>query len=92
MTKIFVCRFFFGLVRLFSQIFFVSKEFPFIFSYFAKEWMFKTSQRPPFTFSALRYLPETKNSEKKISKEKFQKEFGFFFQFFSHAGTVEEKT
>ena len=92
MTKTFFCRFFFGLVRLFfANCLNVSKRSPFIFSYFAKEWMFKNSQRPPFLhFSALCDLPETKKISKKIWKN-VQKN-RFFFQFFSYAGTVEENT
>ena len=37
-------------------------------------------------FLALCDLPETKNFEKN------RKNFGFFFHFFPHAGTVEENT
>ena len=43
----------------------------------------KTPKGPPFTFfGTLRLTGDQKNS----------KEFGFFFQFFPHAGTVEENT
>ena len=78
-----LCRFFFRLVRPFSANFLnVSKGSPFILSYFAKEWMFKNSQRPPcIHFSALCDLPETKKNRKKIRK-KIQKNrifFNFFF-------------
>ena len=58
------------------------------FFYFAKEWMFKNSQRAPLLhFSALCNLPETKMNFDKI----FEKT-GIFFQFFPNAGTVEENT
>ena len=60
----------------------------FIFFYFAKECMFKISQRPPFLyFSVPCDLPETKKNWKKFV-EKFQKKSDFF----PHAGTVEENT
>ena len=54
----------FGLVRLFLATFSnVSKESPFIFSYFFKEWMFKNSQMPPFTFvGTMRRLTEDQKS------------------------------
>ena len=43
-----------------------------IFSYFAKEWVFTNSQRPPFLhFPALCDLPETKKISKKIRREYF---------------------
>ena len=63
---------------------------PSIFFYFAEEWIFKNSPRAPLlNFSALCDLPETKKYfEKKIQKE-FQE---FLFNFFPHAGTVEENT
>ena len=64
---------------------------PFIFSYFAKQWMFKNSQRPPFTFfGTMRLTGDQKKSKKKHFK-KIQKN-RIFFQFFPQAGTVEENT
>ena len=70
---------FFGLLRLFSANFLnVSKGSPFIFSYFAEEWMFKNSQRQPLLhFSALCDLPETKKNFEKNFK-KIQIFFNFF--------------
>ena len=44
----FFVQVFFGLVRLFSENFLNVSKGPPSFSYFAKEWMFKNSQRPPF--------------------------------------------
>ena len=65
---------------------------PSFFSYFAKEWMFKNSQRPPF-YIFRRYV--TYRRPKKISEKKFEKnsqKIRILFQFFPHAGTVEENT
>ena len=97
MTKKFFVQVFFGFVILFFAIFLMSpKGPPFIFSYFAKELMFKNSQRPPFTFfGIMRLTIDQKKFRKKISKNKFEKnikKFGILFQFFPHAGTVEEIT
>ena len=73
----------FGLVRLFFANFSnVSKGSPFIFSYFSKEWMFKNSQMPPFTFVGTMRLTE----DQKIQKNRT------FFLFFPHVGFVEENT
>ena len=69
-------------MRLFFAIFLnVSRGSPFIFFYFANEW-----KTPFLHFLALCDLPETKKMEKNFEK------FGFFSQFFPHAGTVEENT
>ena len=77
----------FGLVRLFSQIFQMSpKGPPFIFSYFSKEWIFKNSQMPPFTFGGTMRLTEDQKNQ-----QKFQKKY-IFFLFFPHVGFVEENT
>ena len=64
----FFCAGFFGMVRLFSQFFLISpKGPPSFFFYFAKEWMFKNSQRPPFTFfGTMRLTGDQKKFEKKI--------------------------
>ena len=59
---------------------------PSFFSYFSKEWMFKNSQMPPFTFVGTMRL--TKDQKK--SKENFKKIN--FFLFFPHVGFVEENT
>ena len=60
------------------------KGSPFIFFYFAKEWMFKNSQRPPFTFfGTMRLTGDQNNFE---NSEKMWK----FFSILPHAGTVEE--
>ena len=73
----------FRLSETFSQIFQMSpKGPPFIFSYFSKEWMFKNSQMPPFTFVGTMRLTE--------DQKKFQK--NYFFLFFPHVGFVEENT
>ena len=45
----------------------VSKGSPFIFSYFAKEWMFKNSQRPPFYI--FRQHATYQRQKNKISKK-----------------------
>ena len=55
---------------------------PFIFSYFSKEWMFKNSQMPPFTFVGTMRLTEDQKKYKKL----------IFFLFFPHVGFVEENT
>ena len=79
----------FGFVRLFSQIFLMSPKCPpRFFFYFAKEWMFKNSQRAPF-YIFWHYA--TYRQPKKIGK-KISKKNSDFFQFFPHAGTVEENT
>ena len=80
----FFCAGFFRLgVTFFSQN--VSKGSPFIFfSYFAKEWMFKNSQRPPF-YIFRQYATDRRPT--KISKKNPKK--SDFFQFFPHAGSVE---
>ena len=71
----------FGLVRLFSQIFQMSpKGPPFISSYFSKEWMFKNSQMPPFTFVGTMRLTEGQKKFKKNFKKKI------FFSIFSSRG------
>ena len=89
MTKEFLCKFFFGLVRLFFANFSnVSKGPPSFFPYFAKEWMFKNSQSLPLFHIFRRYA--TYRGPKKLRK-KCQK-IRFFFQFFPHTGTVEENT
>ena len=76
----------FGLVRLFLQFFQMSpKGPPFIVSYFSKEWMFKNSQMPAFTFVGTMRLTEDQKKSKKISKKNF-------FLFFPHVGFVEENT
>ena len=85
----FFVQVFFGLMRLFSQFFLMCpKDPPFIFSYFAKEWMVKNSQRVPFYIFRhyATYRRPNKYFEKKFKKNRI------FFQFFSHAGTVEENT
>ena len=57
---------------------------PFYFSYFAKEWMFKNSQRAPFyIFRHYATYWGPKKIEKKLER---------FLNFFSDAGTVEENT
>ena len=77
----------FGLVRLFFANFSnVSKRFPFIFSSFSKEWMFKNSQMPPFTFVGTMRLTE----DQKKFKKKFKKIQSFLF--FPHVGFVKENT
>ena len=44
--------------------------------------------RSPFTFfGTMRLAGDQKNFEKSLEKN-----FGFFFQFFPHAGTVENNT
>ena len=87
MTKIFLCRFVFGFVRLFSQIFLMSPEGPpSFFSHFSKECMFKNSQMPPFTFVGTMRLTEDQKNQKKIQKNLI------FFLVFSHVGFVEENT
>ena len=71
----------FGLVRLFFANFSnVSKRSPLHFSYFSKEWMFKNSQMPPFTFVGTMRLTEDQKNSKKFSK-KIQ-----FFSNFSSRG------
>ena len=61
---------------------------PFIFTLFCKRMDFQKLPKAPFLhFLALCDLPETNKIFKKI-----QKNVGIFFQFFSHAGTVEENT
>ena len=72
---------FFGLVRLFFRIFFIKclqRVPPSFFPYFAKEWMFKNSQRPPFDI--FRHYATYRRPKK--SKKKIQKKFDFFFNFF----------
>ena len=86
MTKIFLCKFFFGFVRLFSQI--SPKGPPFIFFVnFAKEWMLKNLQRAPF-YMFRHYA--TYGRPKILLK--FQKKIGIFFSIFPQTGTVEENT
>ena len=63
------------------------KSPPFIFSYFFKEWMFKNSQMPPFTFVGTMRLTEDQKSF-----EFFKKKILIFFLFFPHVGFVEENT
>ena len=53
---------------------------PSFFSHFSKEWMFKNSQMPPFTFVGTMRLTE--------DQKKFQKKLIVF----SHVGFVEENT
>ena len=91
--KSFLCRFLFDLMRLFSQFFKMSsKGPPFIFSCFAKKWMFKNSQRPPFyIFRHYANYRRPKNIRKKNFEKKFRKIWDFY-QFFSHAGTVERNS
>ena len=73
----------------FSQTFLMSpKDPPFLFFHFAKEWMFKNSQRPFYIF---RHSGLTKD-QKNISKRNSKKISGIFFSFFPHADTVEENT
>ena len=68
----------FGLVRFFFANFSnVSKGSPFIFSYFSKEWMFKNSQMPPFTFVGTMRLTEDQKKFKKFPKKVY------FFSIFS---------
>ena len=51
--------------------------------------MFKNSQRPPFTFfGIMRFTGDFKRN----FEEKFQEKIPNIFQFFPHAGTVEENT
>ena len=77
--QLFFVYIFFGFVRLFLATFLMSpKGPPFIFSYFAKEWMLKNSQRAPFTFFGTMRL--TRNFKK------FKKILQVFL------GTVEEST
>ena len=87
MTKNFLCRFF-GFVRLFFAIFLnVPKGTPSLFVNIAKEWMFKNSQRPPFyIFWHCATYRRPKTFRKKIAKIRI------FFNFFPHAGSVEENT
>ena len=60
---------------------------PSFFSHFSKEWMFKNSQMPPFTFVGTMRLTEDQKKIKKNSKKKL-----FFLLVFSHVGFVEENT
>ena len=60
---------------------------PSSFFYFAKECLFKNYQRPPFYI----FRHYATYRRKKIEK-KFRKKIRIFFQFFPHAGTVEENT
>ena len=76
------CAGFSALCDFFSQIFLMSPKDPFHFFYFAKEWLFKNSQSPPFTFFGTMRLTGEQKQFKKID----------FFHFFPHAGTVEENT
>ena len=80
---------YFGFVRLFGNFFQCLQRVPLqFFFYFAKEWMFKNSQRAPLLhFLALCDLPETKKN-----RQKFRKKNRIFFQFFPNAGAVEENT
>ena len=81
-------------LRLFSHFLKMSpKGTPSFFFYFAKEWMFKNSQRPPF-YNFRHYATYRRQFKKYFEKkiEKNSKKFGIFFQFFPHAGTVEENT
>ena len=82
MTEKFLCRFFSALWDFFWKMFSMSPKGP--PSYF---FLFcsKIPRGPLLQFSALCDLPETK----KIRK--FHKSL-IFFQFFPHAGTVEENT
>ena len=82
-TKNFLCNFFFGFVRLFSQI--SPKGPPFIFLSILQKMDVK--KRPILHVSALCDLRVTK----KIF-EKFQTKIGIFFSIFPQTGTVEEKT
>ena len=82
-------KMFFGFVGLFFANFFKClQRVPLHF--FAKEWMFKNSQRPPFTFFGTMQLTGDKKNRKKIRKN--SKNSDYFFNFFPHAGTVEENT
>ena len=83
MTKKFFVQVFITLGDFFSQIILnVSKRPPFIFFYFAKEWMFQNSQRAPYhIFRHYATYRRPKKSKK-----------NHFFPFFPHAGTVEENT
>ena len=60
---------------------------PSFFPHFSKEWMFKNSQMPPFTFVGTMRLTE----DQKKSKKNFTKKL-IFFLVFSHVGFVEENT
>ena len=91
--KIFLCKFFSALWYFFSQIFLMSpKGPPSFFPILQKNGFSKTPKGPPpFTFfGTMRLIGDQKNFEK-ILKKNFKK-FGIFFQFFPHAGTVEENT
>ena len=95
LTKNFLCWFFGLCDTFFRKIFNVCKGSPFIFSYFAKDRLCsKTPKGPLFHFSALCDLPEANKISIKIQKKfgKNTKKIRIFFQFFSHAGTVEENT
>ena len=58
------------------------------FSIFQNNGCSKTPKGPPFTFFVTMRLTE----DQKISKKNFEKKFRIFFQFFPHAGTVEDNT
>ena len=68
---------------------------PYSFPILQKKWMFENSQRPPFTsFGTMGLTGDQRKIRKKIEK-KFRKEIlknSDFFQFFPHAGTVEDNT
>ena len=59
----------FSFVRLFSQFFrCLQTVYPSFFFYFAKEWLFKNSQRAPFTFFGTMRLTEDQKILKKFPK------------------------
>ena len=85
LTKIFLCRFFRLCETFFPQIFFnVSKGSPLHFFLFCKRMDVQKLQRA--LFYIFRHYATYRRPKK------FEKKFGFFFQFFPHAGTVEENT
>ena len=85
----FFCAGFFRLGEtFFANLLNISKGSPLHFFLFCRTMdVRKLPKAHLFNFSALCDLPETK----KNSKKKFEKN-GFFFNFFPHAGTVEENT
>ena len=75
----FFCAGFFRLDETFFANFLnVSKGSPFIFFYFAKLWMFKNSQRPPFYI--FRHYATYRRPKK--FRKKIQKNCDFFFNLF----------
>ena len=74
MTKKFFVQLFSALRDFFANFFNVSKGSPFIFFYFAKEWMFKNSQGPPFKFFGTMRL----TGDQKMIEKKFRIFFNFF--------------